>query len=233
LNYLILNGKKSTYVQGLLIQSLPPITKPKIRTERIEIDGRDGDIITELGYEAYDRQVTIGLYGNYDVDEVIRYFNSEGVATFSNEPYKYYNYKILDQIDLDKLIRFRQATVTFHVQPFKFSTVEPLRDYNTSGVQSIDIQNSGNYKAKPIITIYGSGTINLSLNDMQVFVINLGNEGHITIDVAEMEATKDNVLKNRLVIGNYDNLIFNIGVNTLTWTGSVTKIEIEHYSRWI
>ena len=110
-------------MQGLLIQSLPPITKPKIRTERIEIDGRDGDIITELGYEAYDRQVTIGLYGNYDVDEVIRYFNSEGVATFSNEPYKYYNYKILDQIDLERLIRFKTATVTFHVQPFKYSTV--------------------------------------------------------------------------------------------------------------
>lgn len=233
MNYLILNGKKSTYVQGLLIQSLPPITKPKIRTEREEIDGRDGDIVTKLGYEAYDREVLIGLYGNYDIDEVIRYFNSEGVATFSNEPYKYYRYQILDEIELEKLIRFRQATVTLHVQPFKFSTVEPMMEYNTSGVQYIEVQNTGNYKSKPIITIYGSGTINLSLNDTQVFVINMGNEGHITINVEEQEATKGNILKNRLIIGNYDNFMFNIGVNKISWTGSVTKIEIENYSRWI
>ena len=220
-------------MQGLLIQSLPPISKPQMRTDIEEIDGRDGDIITELGYKAYDRDVEIGLYGNYNVDDVIRYFNSSGVAVFSNEPYKYYKYKILAQIDLERLIRFKTATVTFHVQPFKFSTVEPMREYNTSGIQSIDIQNTGNVKSKPKITIYGSGTINLSLNDVQVFVINLGAEGHITIDVAEMEATKDNVLKNRLVIGNYDNFILNTGVNTITWTGSVTKIEIEDYSRWI
>ena len=220
-------------MQGLLIQSLPPISKPQMRTDIEEIDGRDGDIITELGYKAYDRDVEIGLYGNYNVDDVIRYFNSSGVAVFSNEPYKYYKYKILAQIDLERLIRFKTATVTFHVQPFKYSTVEPMREYNTSGIQSIDIQNTGNVKSKPKITIYGSGTINLSLNDVQVFVINLGAEGHITIDVAEMEATKDNVLKNRLVIGNYDNFILNTGVNTITWTGSVTKIEIEDYSRWI
>ena len=220
-------------MQGLLIQSLPPITKPTIRTEIEEIDGRDGDIVTKLGYEAYDREVLIGLYGNYDIDEVIRYFNSEGVSTFSNEPYKYYRYQILDEIEFDKLIRFRKATVVFHVQPFKFSTVEPMREYNTSGVQQIEVQNTGNCKSKPIITIYGSGTINLSLNDAQVFVINMGNEGHITINVEEQEATKDNVLKNRLIIGNYDNFMLNIGVNRITWTGSVTKIEIENYSRWI
>ena len=49
-NYIILNGKKSTDINGLLIQSLPPISKPKIRTQIEEIDGRDGDIVTKLGY---------------------------------------------------------------------------------------------------------------------------------------------------------------------------------------
>jgi phage-related protein len=108
-----------------------------------------------------------------------------------------------------------------------------MREYNTSGVQQIEVQNTGNCKSKPIITIYGSGTINLSLNDTQVFVINMGNEGHITINVEEQEATKDNILKNRLIIGNYDNFMLNIGVNKISWTGSVTKIEIDNYSRWI
>ena len=124
MNYVILNGVKSTNIKGLLIQSLPPISKPLMRTSVEEIDGRDGDIVTKLGYSAYDKPMSIGLFGDYDVDEVIQFFDSEGTVTFSNEPDKFYNYQIIDQIDFEKLINFKTATVTFHVQPFKFSAVD-------------------------------------------------------------------------------------------------------------
>ena len=120
-NYIILNGNISTNISGLLIQSLPPISKPKIRTEVEEIDGRDGDIVTKLGYSAYDKEISIGLSYNYDIDEIINYFNSEGIVIFSNEPDKYYKYQILEQIDFERLIRFKTATVTLHMQPFKYS----------------------------------------------------------------------------------------------------------------
>ena len=104
-NYIILNGQNSNEITGLLIQSLPPISQPKIRTNIEEIDGRDGDIITKLGYSAYNKEITIGLYGDYDVDQVIAYFtnNQNGKVTFSNEEDKYYNYEILEQIDFERL----------------------------------------------------------------------------------------------------------------------------------
>ena len=131
MDYIILNGIKSTFIKGLLIQSLAPITKPAIRTAVEEIDGRDGDIVTKLGYSAYDKEVLIGLHSGFNIDEIIKYFDSEGQVIFSNEPDKYYNYQILNQIDFEKLIRFRQATVTFHVQPFKHSAVEKIILENT------------------------------------------------------------------------------------------------------
>ena len=125
-NYIILNGQNSNEITGLLIQTLPPISQPKIRTNIEEIDGRDGDIITKLGYSAYNKEISIGLYGNYNVDDIIKYFtdNQSGKVTFSDEPDKYYYYEILDQVDFDKLIRYRTATVTLHCQPFKYSTTE-------------------------------------------------------------------------------------------------------------
>ena len=128
INYIELNGEKSTSVKGLIIQSLPPISKPKMRTSIETIDGRDGDVVTKLGYSAYDKEVSIGLHGDFDIDDAISFFDSEGEVVFGNEPDKYYRYQILDQIDFDRLVRFRTANVKMHVQPFKHDAVDRTFD---------------------------------------------------------------------------------------------------------
>lgn len=139
INYIELNGTKSTDVKGMMIQSLPPITKPKVRTSKEEIDGRDGDIVTKLGYAAYDKEVSIGLHGDFDIDDAISFFDSEGEVVFSNERDKYYRYQILDQIDFGRLIRFRTAKVKMHVQPFKYDAVD--RTFEVVN-QLIDVKDS-------------------------------------------------------------------------------------------
>ena len=124
MGYVIINGVKSTMIKGLLVQSLPPISKPLMRTSIEEIDGRDGDVVTKLGYSAYDKEMSVGLFGDFDIDEVIEFFDTEGTVIFSNEPDKFYYFQILQQIDFERLLRFRTAVVRFHVQPFKFSAVD-------------------------------------------------------------------------------------------------------------
>ena len=131
-NYCILNGIYSNELTGLLVSSLPPISKPLMRTQIETIDGRDGDIVTNLGYSAYDKQMEIGLYGDYDIDEIIAFFASEGTVTFSNEPDKYYHYTIVDQIDFERLVRYRKATVTFHCQPYKYDATETEIDFTNT-----------------------------------------------------------------------------------------------------
>lgn len=378
-NFIILNGIDSRTIPGLIISTLPPITKPQMRSSVETIDGRDGDLITKLGFSAYDKEITIGLAKNYNVDDVIAYFNNNqsGKVTFSNEPDKYYNYTILEQIDFEKLLRFKKAKVKFHIQPFKYSNVERevsfsnsekvLTDnlleintptnslagidftlvdddtfildgtatyghqislntgnqtwepgeykisfellegsysqigsgafgflfylandlqelnslFNNSGSMvitineettaspylwigygeqafaefdnakfqiqvkkvittyasnTIKVKNIGNYISKPIITITGIGIVNLALNNHQMFSIDLGEETTtIVLDIANMEAYNKNTneLMNRKVQGNYDNFNLNVGLNNITWGGSVSMIQIENYSRWI
>ena len=235
-NYIILNDRSSEEIPGLLIQELPPISKPLLRNQIEEIDGRDGDIVMPLGYAAYDKDVSIGLYGKFDVDDVIDYFNSEGKVVFSNEPDKYYKYQILNQIDFERLVRFRTATVTFHVQPFKYSDDEKSKTYTSFDNNSVTINNRGNIYSRPTITIFGTGTINLSLNDNQLFVINLGSQAtQITIDAEALEAYRETpeTLMNRSVDGDYDNLRLKVGANKISWSGSVTNIIINNYSRWL
>lgn len=358
-NYVILNGVKSDTIKGLLISELPQISKPLMRTQIDTIDGRDGDIVTDLGYSAYEKQMTIGLFGDYDIDDVIQYFDSQGTVTFSNEPDKYYNYQIIKEINFQRLIRFKTATVTFYVQPFKYDAVDQIYTLNnqlmsipdytevknmvslsvsggqitisgtasaatefyvpitalnldagdytlnaithgtgesacsirligsvpsnadsfggtylglqndgtasmsgeltasktfnyvwfyiTAGtamnftldvelltsVNSITLNNRGNTNAKPTITIYGSGTINFYLNNVQLFVISLGDAGYITIDAAQMNAYQGDTFLNRLVVGDYDALSLEVGTNTISWTGDVSELIVEDFSRWI
>ena len=231
-DYIILNGVNSNTITGLLISTLPPITKPKIRTQTEEIDGRDGDIVTKLGYSAYTKEFNIGLYGNFDINQVIAYFNTEGTVVFSNEDNKYYNYQILDQIDYEKLIRFKTAKVKMHVQPFKYPVTEtPI---TLSGETTVT--NVGNIYARPVINITGSGNIEVNLNEQQIFAIDLGETAtSITIDTAKMEAynTSTTALLNRQVTGDYSLFKIEAGSNTVEITGTVSQATISNYTRWI
>ncbi len=233
-DYIIINGKKSTLLNGLIITSLPPITKPKIRYTTEEIDGVDGDTINKLGYGAYDKTFEIGLSYDYNVDDVIEYFNTQGQITFSNEPDKYYNFITLNQIDFEKLLRFKKAKITIHVQPFKYSNIESTKTYNfTEESQSLTVRNNGNIYSKPVITLFGSGTINLSLNGLEVLTIALN--GSMVLDTQSQNAydpnTKD--FLNRYVTGDFKNLYLQVGANAISWTGNITKVEIDYCSRWI
>lgn len=237
MNIVTINGVDSTEIQGLLIQNLPPITKPQMRTRIEEIDGRAGDLITNLGYSAYDKEFDIGLYGSFDLDQVMSFFNSSGTVTFSNEEDKYYYFDIYEQIDYESLIRFKTAKIKMHIQPFKYSLLENTQTFNiTNSTENVEITNTGNYISKPVISITGTGTINLDLNGYQVFIIDLGeSQTTITINVADLEAHNIDTgeLMNRQVTGDYENFSLNVGLNTITWTGTISQIQLSNYSRWL
>jgi len=124
--HVILNGVNSRTIQGLEITSLPPVSAPPKRTNQILIDGRDGDILEDLGYSAYDKAFTILLHNNYDPNEVIGFFSQSGTAIFSNEPDMVYTYEMVNGIDISKgnFNSVKVATITFHVQPYKLSATE-------------------------------------------------------------------------------------------------------------
>lgn len=355
INYIELNGEKSTNVKGLIIQSLPPITKPKVRTTIEEIDGRDGDIVTRLGYAAYDKEVSVGLHGDFDIDDAIAFFDSEGEVVFGNEPDKYYRYQILDQIDFERLVRFRTAKVKMHVQPFKYdavdrtfdivnqflhvkdstasrsgitvtssngsirvagraasdvdievpvervplsgsytitasargsaagcalrlidgsssrsfggsymelksdgdstmtATADPNAEYDallldiragtsvdftlavtmsSNSFNEIALTNRGNVISRPTVTVYGSGNVELAINAVTVLSLSIEG-GSITVDAEEMNAYRGNELMNRRVTGDYADLHLSVGENVISWSGNVTGISVEDFSRWL
>ena len=204
-----INGINSNTITGLLITSLPPISKPQKRTLIETIDGRSGDLVTPLGYSAYDKPVGIALTSGYDVDEIIKFFNSEGVVIFSNEPTKYYNFAIYEQIDLERLIRFKTATVLFHTQPYKYSVTETPLTFNTSSGSSVTVKNNGNTDSKPNLMILGEGEAEITLNNKRLLDVNFDEAGGgVYIDTKTLNAygVKDTLRNVKASIVPYQNL---------------------------
>lgn len=225
-------GIDSDTITGLIISELPPISKPKMKTTITKIDGRDGDIIEELGYESYTKSIKVGLSKNYNIDEVIKYFTGSGDLIMSNEPDKSYKCQIIEKVDYNKLLRFKTATVKFYTQPFKYKKDEPKVILNIDGETSMTVDNIGLEKSKPIIKLTGSGTVAIQLNGATVFnYIFPENETEVIVDSIQEEAYLNGFYKNRNMTGEFP--ILEVGENTISWSGNLTKIEIEPKSRWL
>lgn len=229
-DYIIFKNIKSSSLEGLMICELPPITKPEMRTSIIDIDGKDGDIIEELGYASYQKTLQIGLTRNFDINQIIKYFSGSGDLVLSNEPDKVYKATIYSKVDYEKLLRFKTAEIEFHVQPYKYLLNEAPFELNITNETELKVSNVGLEKSKPIITLYGEGEVQLSINGSDIFSINIDDE-YVVINSIEEEAYKENVLKNRNMLGEFP--ILEIGINTIKWTGNLNKIIIEPKSRWI
>ena len=228
MNKIIWKGIDSTNIKGLMICELPPISKPKMRTQETSIDGVDGSIIEDLGYASYDKTLKIALTRDFNIDEIIKYFTGTGSITFSNELDKYYNAKIVDQIDYDRLLRFKTADVKFRVQPFKYKLNEEIITLTESG----SVINCGLEQSKPIMRIVGTGIVEILVNSIIVFNYTFPeNETEVFVDSEKQDAYLGNVLKNRNMIGEFP--IFSVGENTISWNGDVTSITIEPKSMWL
>ena len=222
----------SETITGLIITDIPPISKPKMKTTITKIDGRDGDIIEELGYESYTKSISIGLTRNYDIDEVMKYFTGEGELIISDEPDKVYKSQIIEKIDYERLIRFKTAVVKFYTQPYKYLKDEKSISLEINNESSLKVNNVGLEKSKPKITLEGTGTIEIALNGSNLFKYTFPeNETKVVVDSLEEEAYLDNVLKNRNMLGTFP--ILEVGENTISWYGSLSKITIEPKSRWL
>lgn len=231
MGHFVFKNIDSRDIKGLIVSELPPITKPKMRVRIDTIDGRDGAETTNLGFEAYTKTVKIGLTRDFDIDNIIAWLHGEGDIQFSNEPDRYYRVKVHDQIDFERLLRFRTAEIKFYTQPFKYSATERTKTLAVTGLTTTEIRNAGNYFSKPIVTLTGTGTINVSVNGVQKCVLSLGTNESITLDADKQEAYTGETLKNRQMDGEF--ITLEVGKNTITWTGNLTSIAITHYSRWI
>ena len=129
-------------------------------------------------------------------------------------------------------MRFKTAKVKFYVQPYKYKNNEQSIIVNITSQTSVTVSNQGLEKSKPIITLKGSGMVEFQLNGSGLFTYTFPEgETEVTIDSEKEEAYLEGIFKNRYMDGKFPAL--EPGNNTITWTGTLTKITIQPKSRWL
>ena len=185
MNSIEFKGVSSTTIDGLLICEMPPISKPPMRVAETMVDGRHGSIFEDLGYSAYDKAVLIGLHGAFDIDKVIKFFSGEGDIVFGNEPNKVYHGKVIEQIDYTRLLRFKQATVIFRVQPFKHKYREAYVAAPTAMVSGTSLVLTDNANANlKSFRIFGKSTQNgTPTPTAPIDIVSIAEDGDIGVTI--------------------------------------------------
>ena len=215
---------------GVIVTAMPETGRAERRIESITVAGRNGSLHTDEGvYESYDRTMECALIKRARLDEITAWLVGSGEMTFSTEPDKVYRVTIANKISIAQMMRvFQKFQVILDTQPFKYSV-------NAAGdalelTAPTTIRNSGTVYSEPLITVYGSGNITLTINgaDFPLY----GVQESITIDSEMMEVFKEDTNQN----GKYGGVEFprfEVGKNEISWTGNVSKIKIQPRWRWL
>lgn len=216
LPFFIWNGIKS---DDLIINKLPNVIKAAKDITKTEVQGRDGFLTQDNGsYKSVVKSVECTMKDLERIDFICSWLTGSGEVTFSNEPTKVYKATIINQIEFERVVAtFHSFIIQFECQPHKYDIDNELITLLTSG----SVYNAGT-TCKPIIKIYGTGAIDLTINST---IINLTNvDGYVTIDSDLIDCYKDAELKNNYMNGDFPELVN--GTNNISWTGSVSRIEI-------
>ncbi len=227
--YFIFKGKDSRDMD-ILISAMPDIVKPRRREEEVAIPGRNGVLTIDEGtYEGYTISVECGARGTEKLEEIAAWLDGSGDLFLSTEPDKIYKARISNAISIaDVIYLYISFLVQFKVFPFKYS-VNAFGD-NFTLTRPCSIYNKGTVCSQPTMTIYGNGNIILTVNGTN-YGLN-GINGSVTIDSEMMEVYKDATNANDKYSA-LDFPRFEVGENSISWTGSVTKIEVEPKWRWL
>ena len=211
----------------LIINKLPSIFKAERNIEKIEVEGRDGFLtIDDETYKGAIKSVECTIKDLKDIDFLCNWLNGGGEVIFSNEPEKIYKAVIINQIEFKKVfVNFHIFLIQFEVQPHKYSIGNEIITLESVGT----IFNSGGTISRPIIKVFGSGDVDLSINGNIVNLTNIVD--YVTIDSDLEDAFKDLVYKNEFMQGEFP--ILEVGNNNISWSGTVSKIEITPNWRFI
>ena len=200
----------------------PTIPLPKRKVEKFDVLGADSSLTYD--YEAYeDRETDLSLVvRNYDdADVLYSVFNGEMGKLYFNYLDGYYIVKGVGEPKVRDAKGIPEIDIPLTLAPFFFT-----EDITVNVTSNETINILGNIKTKPIITIYGTGTVNFYFNLDKFEITNL--ESSLTINTNTLQIYKGLENCASKVTGDITKLILKPGSFNIQKSSGISKIEIKY-----
>lgn len=230
---IIFNGKLSSDYY-FVVEHYPIYVKPKKKTSKISIPGKNGDLIIDDGeYENSSLPYEIVLDGHIigfeeASEKLSQFVYSDGYARLEDSYFTQF-YRMAVISDEIKITNYKhkmgRATLNFDALPER---------WYKSGEKVVSVKNEGTivnpsvYKAKPLIKVYGTGpgTIAIGPSSMRVNTLD---------DFLNIDCETQNVYRNVAEFRNSyversDFIEIGPGESKVTFDGGISKVEI--IPRW-
>ena len=226
--YFIYNGIDSRQMD-IVVSKMPDVARASKRIEGLTVPGRDGSLHqTDGAYDSYTKTMECVLLDEKKVDMVAAWLTGSGEIIFSSEPDKVYRVTVINTVPVSQmLLSFPSFQVSFDTYPFKYSVnrFDEALELEKPAV----ILGKGTVYSQPVITVYGSGAVTITINGADYPLDNV--DGHVTINSEIEECYKDAINMNNIFSADEFPQL-EPGDNTISWTGEVEKIEIQPNWRW-
>lgn len=229
MSYFIFNNKCSLD-EGIIIEKMPPLPKPKKKVNKISVPGRNGDVYQdEDAYESMIIQIQCALIDEEkDVKELHKWLDGEGKLVLSTNPNCFYYANIINKIDFTNIVnQIHEFPLEIELQPICYGLEE--KSFTITENTNIVISESSQ-PIFPYIKVYGNGNITLTINNSSIILKDV--EDYIELDCEEEEAFKNSINKNFFV--ECDEFPkFDLGENSIEFIGDVSKVEFVYREAYI
>ena len=236
-SYFIWNGVDCRSM-GIIMRGPAPIIRPEERVKHVEIPGRSGDYTQTEGeaiYNSYIQTVSFSIRGGNRVREVYRWLRGAGYITFSGEPDRRQQARVIGAITMTRHghnLDYWEGECQIYCQPLKQLLTEAKTTISASGAS---VLNNGDVACRPMwkVTV-GSGKTAISIvsRGIAFAVNNLTGGSVIWIDSDAMEVWNADKTTLLTVNSTGDFPMLDPGNNTVTGV-NWDSIEIEKRERYL
>lgn len=233
-SYFIWNNVDSR-TKGIIMRHAAPIIRPEERVQHVVIPGMSGDLTEIEGdniYNAYIQTVEISVKSATQVHGAFRWLRGSGYVTFSGQPYRKQEARIIGAVTLDKVSRNMDhwaGAVQFYCQPLKEALTETPVELTSAGT----IYNNGDVPAYPIIMAYTTGQqayMDITVNGQTLRLTDIRNVRRIDCKAKEITNGLQTLLVTKNSAGPFP--VLQPGSNTVGGSGWA-KLEFYKQERYL
>lgn len=232
------NNKNSFSDFGILVEKRPELPSPKRRVSYVDIPGRHSGLrYDEKTFEDITIAVECSFKGDpyKRIDDIKKWLIGSGEQDliFSYQPDKRYVAQVVNSIDFSIALKIvSKFIIIFNCRPFKYEVENAPVTIDTG--DGVSLVNAGSVESRPIIKVFYTEEGSFKINDYELLLSKI-NAPYVILDCDLEEAyfLEEGLPANanNYISGEYP--VLSTGINTITFTGGITKLEITPNWRWL